>query len=149
MREQTDEHRYDDIIDLPHHVSATHPHMPLADRAAQFSPFAALTGHAAVLRETARLTGEKIELTEEAKALLDIELQLLQSAISSHPQIAVTYFKPDGRKAGGSYITTTDRVKKLDSVRHTLIFSNGAAIPIDDILDLSGELFVPLENDFT
>ena len=141
MSEQTDDNRYDDIIDLPHHVSASHPRMPLADRAAQFSPFAALTGHAAVLQETARLTGEKVELTDEAKALLDAKLQLLNSVISIHPEIAVTRFQPDERKSGGRYATVTGQAKKIDSVRHVLTLTNGDEIPIDDILDLDSELF--------
>ena len=93
---------YDDIIDLPHHVSSTRPRMPMIDRAAQFQPFRALTGYEDAVRETARLTDRRIELTEEEKARLDAALQRLMDSISSRPQVSVTWFQPDKRKAGGA-----------------------------------------------
>lgn len=94
----TDIHRYDDIIQLPHHVSAVRPQMPIADRAAQFAPFAALTGHDAAIRETARLTDEKAELDENAKEVLDETLRMVQELLPGQPEITVTYFQPDDRK---------------------------------------------------
>ena len=104
---EKDEHRYDDIIDLPHHTSKKHPRMPLLDRAAQFAPFAALTGHEAAIKETARLTEEEIELDENRKELLDLRLQQLQECLAEQPMVTVTYFKPDEKKAGGAYVSVT------------------------------------------
>ena len=115
-----DSHRYDDIIHLPHHVSTAHPPMPAADRAAQFSPFAALTGHEAAIRETARLTDERAELDENAKAVLDEKLRMIQEMLPAHPEITVTYFQPDAKKSGGAYVSVTGRVKKLDLYRQCL-----------------------------
>ena len=96
---------YEDIIHLPHHVSERRPHMPLAERAAQFLPFAALSGYDDVIRETARYTGKKIQLDESAKAVLDQKLGILSQQITEHPQICVTYLLPDEKKEGGSYVT--------------------------------------------
>lgn len=127
---------YDDIIDLPHHVSDTRPHMPMLDRAAQFQPFRALTGYEDAVRETARLTDRRIELTEEEKARLDAALQRLMDSISSRPQVSVTWFQPDKRKAGGAYVTTTGRLKKIDDLEGVLILLGGERIVIEDILDI-------------
>lgn len=106
---------HDDIIDLPHPTSATHPRMSMIDRAAQFSPFAALTGHGAAIEETARLTDQRIELTEDKKAVLDKKLHLL---LETSGEGTFTYFLPDKRKDGGAYVTTVGTVKKL---RHLII----------------------------
>ena len=127
---------YDDIIDLPHHVSSTRPRMPMIDRAAQFQPFRALTGYEDAVRETARLTDRRIELTEEEKARLDAALQRLMDSISSRPQVSVTWFQPDKRKAGGAYVTTTGRLKKIDDLEGVLILLGGERIVIEDILDI-------------
>ena len=127
---------YDDIIDLPHHVSSTRPRMPMIDRAAQFQPFRALTGYEDAVRETARLTDRRIELTEEEKARLDAALQRLMDSISSRPQVSVTWFQPDKRKAGGAYVTTTGRLKKIDNLEGVLILLGGERIVIEDILDI-------------
>ncbi len=129
--------RYNDIIDLPHHVSTTHSHMSMHDRAAQFQPFRALTGYEDSVQETARLTDEKVELTEEQKALLDAELQKLADKISSLPLVTVTYFQPDKKKAGGAYVCVTGQLKKIDDFNGTLIFLGGDRILIDDILSIS------------
>ena len=125
---------YDDIIDLPHHVSSTRPRMPMIDRAAQFQPFRALTGYEDAVRETARLTDRRIELTEEEKARLDAALQRLMDSISSRPQVSVTWFQPDKRKAGGAYVTTTGRLKKIDELEGVLNLLGGQTIVIEDIL---------------
>ena len=127
---------YDDIIDLPHHVSSTRSRMPMIDRAAQFQPFRALTGYEDAVRETARLTDRRIELTEEEKARLDAALQRLMDSISSRPQVSVTWFQPDKRKAGGAYVTTTGRLKKIDDLEGVLILLGGERIVIEDILDI-------------
>ena len=127
---------YDDIIDLPHHVSSTRPRMPMIDRAAQFMPFRALIGYEDAVQETARLTDRRIELTEEEKARLDAALQRLMDSISSRPQVSVTWFQPDKRKAGGAYVTTTGRLKKIDDLEGVLILLGGERIVIEDILDI-------------
>ena len=95
--------RYDEIINLPHHVSKTRPQMPMSDRAAQFAPFAALTGYDSAIKETGRLTDERIELDEEALTALDMKYQLLMDALNEAPKVTITYFQPDERKAGGKY----------------------------------------------
>ena len=99
-------HKYDDIINLPHHVSKKHPQMSLHDRAAQFSPFAALTGHKAAINETARLTDEKQILSEDVIAKLNEQLNLIKENIGTNPIVTITYFVPDDRKSGGAYIST-------------------------------------------
>ena len=129
-------HEYDDIIRLPHHVSPARPHMPMTDRAAQFSPFAALTGYDAAILETARLTDFKRELTEEQKELLGRQLHLLQSRLQEAPVVAVTFFVPDSRKAGGAYRTVNGPVKKIDETLGLLVMSSGVSVPFDDILSL-------------
>ena len=111
---------YDDIIDLPHHVSETHPPMSRADRAAQFSPFAALTGYDAAVRESARVTEQRIELDEGVKAELNARLNCILEHLSEHPQVSITYFMPDEKKSGGAYRTVTGAVRKLDSFAKTL-----------------------------
>lgn len=132
---------YDDIINLPHHVSRTRPQMSAANRAAQFSPFAALTGYDAAVKETARLTDEKIELSEYEQSVLDVKQQILIDTISEHPQVTVTYFKADEKKAGGEYLTVIERAKKVDLINRMLVLMNDLRIPFDDILDMESELF--------
>ena len=127
---------YDDIIGLPHHVSSTRPHMPMLDRAAQFQPFRALTGYEDAVQETARYTDEKVELTEDEKALLAVELQRLSDDIASRPQVTLTCFRPDKKKSGGAYVTTTGRLKKIDDIEGALILASGERIVIEDILDI-------------
>ncbi len=128
--------RYDDIINLPHHVSSTRPQMPMIDRAAQFMPFRALTGYEDAVQETARLTEDRVELTEDEKSILDRKLQSLADRISSKAQITVTWFRPDQKKTGGAYVTTTGQLKKLDDFAGVLILLRGERIVIEDILDI-------------
>ena len=137
--------QYNDIIDLPHHVSATRPRMSMIDRAAQFSPFAALTGYDAAIKETGRLTDARIELSEESRAALDRKQKLLLDNLSGCPEVSVTYFVPDERKSGGAYVTVTGQVKKVDEFERLLILTEGTKIPLDEIQDLSGDLFRVLE----
>jgi hypothetical protein len=132
---------YDDIINLPHHVSATRPRMSRENRAAQFSPFAALTGHEAAVAETARYTGEKIELGEEAIAELDMKLSILAENMNSRPEVSITHFRPDMKKNGGTYVTTTGTVKRIDSYEHTIALDSGEAVKITDILSIESDLF--------
>lgn len=127
---------YDDIIHLPHHRSARHPRMPMIDRAAQFSPFAALAGHGAALEETARLTDRKIELAEDEKMLLDEKLRRL---LETGGEAAFTWFLPDGRKEGGTYITAIGTLKRIDTMEGRIILADGTAIPIEDILEIEGQ----------
>lgn len=126
--------RYDDIIDLPHPVSQRHPRMPLADRAAQFSPFAALTGLDAALQETARLTDQRITLDEYEQAELDKTLQALREAAPQHPAVEITYFQPDARKAGGQYVTSVGHVKRIAEYEQQLILTEGTSIPLAEII---------------
>ena len=135
--------RYDDIIDLPHHVSAARTPMPMGDRAAQFMPFRALTGYEDAVRETARLTDERVDLTEDEKALLDGTLQKLADSIASQPEVTVTWFQPDKKKAGGAYMTATGRLKKIDDYGGALILLGGERIAIEDILDIQIAAFQP------
>ena len=127
---------YADIIDLPHHVSKLHPQMPVEKRAAQFSPFAAMVGHDAAIRETARLTEEQLELSEDEKAVIDGKLQMIQAHIKEQPEITVTYFQPDEKKSGGAYVTITGSAKKTDKQRRLLILQNETVIHISDIIDI-------------
>ena len=129
-------HEYDNIIHLPHHVSAERPHMPMIDRAAQFVPFAALTGYDAAIAETARLTDTKRELSEEQKGAIGKQLLSLQARLKTAPQVSVTYFVSDSRKAGGAYKTISGEAKKVDETLGILEMRNGTAIPFDDIIHL-------------
>ena len=132
---------YDDIIDLPHHVSAARPQMTAIDRAAQFSPFAALTGYDSAIKETARLTDERVMLDECAKAALSDRLQIIAERIKEHPEIAITYFQPDAKKNGGAYVTAVSSVKKIDEYKRVVVMTDGAAIPIDEIISIDGQIF--------
>ena len=132
---------YEDIIHLPHHVSSKRPRMPMSDRAAQFSPFAALTGYDDAIRETGRLTEQKVHLDEEALATLDEKFHVLQEHLDESPEIQFTYFKPDARKAGGTYITVLGIVKKIQEYERQLILEDGNVIPIDDILEMESPIF--------
>ena len=128
--------KYDDIIDLPHHISTTHHRMSMLERAAQFQPFRALTGYEDAVRETARLTDDRVELTEDEKALLDGKLQRLADNLASHPLVTVTYFQPDKKKAGGAYVTATGQLKKIDDYEGVLILLGGERVIIEDILNI-------------
>ena len=124
---------YDDIINLPHPNSAKHPRMSMIDRAAQFSSFAALTGHGAAIEETARLTDRRIELTEEEKTVLDEKLRLL---LETGGEGMITYFLPDERKDGGAYVTKLGTIKKIDPLEGRVILTDHTSIHIEDILEI-------------
>lgn len=128
--------KYDDIIDLPHPTSQNHPRMSLYDRAAQFSPFAALTGHSAAIAETGRLTDRRVELDEYEMARVDAELQRLQELLPGGPTASITYFVPDERKNGGSYQTVTGEVKRIDAVTGVIQMTDRGEIPIEDVFSI-------------
>ena len=128
---------YDDIIALPHPEPRTHPRMSLHDRAAQFSPFAALTGHSAAIAETGRLTDSRITLDESEIARVDAALQRLRELLPQAPAVSITYFVPDERKAGGSYQTVTGTARRIDTANGVLLLTDQRAIPIPDILDVA------------
>ena len=129
-------HKYDDIINLPHHVSRTHSPMDMMERAAQFSPFAALTGYEDAAKETRRLTHPRIELDESEKEVLDQQLHKLEAAFPKTPSVAFTYFIPDVRKEGGTYRTVSGKIRKIDSYRRMIILESGEQIPIEEIINI-------------
>lgn len=137
--------KYDDIIHLPRHISTTRPHMKTIDRAAQFSPFAALTGYDAAIKETARLTDERIELDDYIKDTLSQRLQIIADPINEHPEIAITHFQSDSRKTGGAYVTVTGTVKRIDEFERVAVMVDGTVIPIDEIISIEGRIFETTE----
>ena len=137
--------RYNEIINLPHHVSKTRPQMPMSDRAAQFAPFAALTGYDSAIKETGRLTDDKIEMDEEAQNILNMKFQILVDSLDDEPEVTFTYFKPDERKAGGAYLEVIGTVKKVDDFERLIVMQNGTKMPMDDILNIEGEIFASLQ----
>ncbi len=130
---------YEDIINLPHHVSHKRSPMSMQDRAAQFSPFAALTGFEDAIVETGRITDTKIELGDELRELLDRKQCRLQKVIADRPEITVTYFVPDEKRVGGTYISVSGRLKQVDEYARELVFTDGKKIPLDDVADIQSD----------
>jgi len=139
MAEKT--HPYEDIINLPHPRSSRHAPMSMVDRGAQFSPFAALVGYDAAIQETARLTDSPVELDESSKAVLDEKLRLLKDEAAAQPEVTVTWFRPDERKAGGAYVNTVGRVRKIDAYRCSIWMEDGTEIDFESIVGIEGEVF--------
>ena len=139
---------YEDIIHLPHPVSAKRPHMSLLDRAAQFSPFSALTGYDEVVKETARLTDRCKELDECERAALDEKLGWLQNRQNTAFDVTVSYFEPDAKKDGGKYVTVTGRIKKIDALKQCIYMTDGERIPIQSVVKLEGAVFGKEPFDF-
>ena len=137
--------KYNEIMGLPHHVSKNRPQMPMSDRAAQFAPFAALTGYDAAIKEIGRLTDERVELDVEALSALDMKYQILMEALDEAPEVTITYFQPDERKAGGKYVSAVGAVKKIDDFERRITMRDGTRIPMDDVLSIDGEMFSSLE----
>ena len=135
---------YEDIVDLPHHVSRKHPQPTMADRAARFAPFAAITGYEEMVLEEARVTDDRIEMDESSKAALNEKLNMILEFLDEQPEVSITYFEPDKRKAGGAYITVTGTVKRIDEYEHLVIMTDGKKINIDEIYNLQSELFYSL-----
>lgn len=138
---QSAEEVYADIIDLPHHEPKTRMRMPRSNRAASFSPFAALSGYDDAVKETARLTDRQIEIGEDAKIALNDRLRIAMEQIENHPVITVTYFVADSRKDGGAYVKHTGVIKKIDECERKVIFRDQTAIPIDCIYEMDGEIY--------
>lgn len=137
---------YDDIITLPHHVSETRPRMSQRDRAAQFSPFAALTGYDSEIKETARLTDEKLELDDYAISRIDSCLQILIDNAQERPTISITFFKADERKSGGAYVTVSGDFRRIDESNRMVVLTDGTTIPIEDIYTIEGNIFHLLDE---
>ncbi len=133
--------KYKDIINLPHKQSTKRPRMPLLDRAAQFAPFAALTGYDDAINETGRLTDEKTELSEENLNELNMKYQILVDKLDDEKIVSFTYFVPDGTKSGGAYITKQGIVKKVDDYERLITLYDSTKIPMDDILAIDGDIF--------
>ncbi|MCD8307339.1 MAG: YolD-like family protein [Clostridia bacterium] len=133
--------KYDDIINLPHHVSPTRAHMSNIERAAQFSPFAALVGYDETISETARLTDEEMELSLDQIEELDARIQAISGALDTHPLITVTYFIPDDLKSGGAYVDHTGNIKNIDAYSKTMLFTDGTKVPVARVISIEGELF--------
>ena len=139
------EHNYDDIINMEHHVSKNHPPMSLYVRSAQFAPFAALTGYEDAVKETARETIEQFDIDDEIKGILDSKIQILTEQIKNKPEVSITYFIHDLKKDGGAYITIEGIIKKLDTYSQNIVLADKTEIPINDIIDISGDVFKIIE----
>lgn len=134
--------KYDDIIHLPHHVSPVHSPMPMENRAAQFAPFAALTGHAAAIEETGRVTSEKIELSDEEKMNVS---RRLEYAVGQRAVVTITYFLPDSYKEGGRYVSYSGQIKKIDAYEHKVVMTDGKMIALDMICAVIAPIFDNME----
>ena len=132
--------KYDDIINLPHHMSKKHPHMTMTERAAQFSPFKAMVGLDSQAEETARLTDARIEISESEKEILNEKLLLIAENITERPFAAITYFKPDMRKEGGEYVRKEGNVKKINEYEKTVTMTDGTVIQIEEIIEITVEI---------
>ncbi len=139
-------HKYDDMIGLGHHISRTHPPMARIKRAAQFASFDALTGFGAAIHEAGRETEDKLELSEDEIYMINARLAVIEQHIKEQPNITVTYFLPDDKKAGGRYVTVSGNVRMLDDTGHQIIMADGTNIPIDDVRFIEGSLFDAYEQ---
>lgn len=137
--------KYDDIINLPHYEPKTHKRMSLEARAAQFAPFAALTGYEDEIKETARLTDKRINITESQKTLLNSKIQYILKKIELKPEVKFTYFVKDKNKAGGKYIEKTGIIKKIDKISKYIILKDNTKIPISEIINVNSELLKDIE----
>lgn len=136
MKTEDAEKKYGDIIHLPHHVSSVHPHMPVSDRAAQFAPFAALTGYGDVIKETARQTDEGPDLSEDEKQELNYKIQLACALPGEKPEIMLTYFVQDEKKSGGAYHTARGKIRRIDPDAGQIILEDGLRIRLDCVVDI-------------
>ena len=127
---------YEDIIYLNHYISMKHPRMSITNRAAQFAPFAALTGYGDAVKEAARITDKRIEIDEGLKNVINEKLKLIEKDISNRPKVTITYFVYDNKKSGGKYIENIGNVKKIDLVKHLIIMTDKTKIPIREIIDI-------------
>lgn len=141
MALKSNTNKYDDILNLPHPESKKHPRMSMHDRAAQFSPFSALTGHDAAIKETARLTDAFIFLDETMKSGLDQRLGLILEKLSDRPQVMITYFRKDEKKTGGSYEIAEGTIRKVDFYDRVIVMEDRSKIPLDYLVDLDSDIF--------
>lgn len=132
---------YEDILHRPRPVSQKHPQMPLIDRAAQFAPFAALTGHSAAIEETQRQTDRRIDLDEYEKEILGNKLSFLEENLDQEYELIITYYRPDDKKDGGAYLEASGVIKKMAPYHRSLILTDGSQIPIDEIISIAGSPF--------
>lgn len=135
---------YEDIVNLPPHISKRHPQPSMMDRAARFAPFAAITGYEEMVLEEARVTEERIDLDEGALALLNEKLNMIQEFLDEEPEVTITYFEPDKKKSGGAYVSITGVVKRIDEYEHLVILTDGKKIRIEDIYAIGSDLFYSL-----
>lgn len=135
---------YEDIINIPRHISKTRPQATMADRAARFSPFAAISGYEEMVKEAARVTEERIEITDATKELLNEKLNMIAEFLDEEHEVTITYFEPDKKKSGGAYITITGVVKRIDELKRIVVMKNNKKIKIDDIYALDSEFFYSL-----
>ena len=140
------ENNYEGVINRPHHVSARHPRMSMLDRAAQFAPFAALTGYGEVIRETARLTDRKLELSDSEKAVLDYKLQMACDFPGERPVVTITYFVPDQKKTGGAYHSISGKIQKIDDYEKQVVMDDKTRIDIDCILGIDGDIYAKIND---
>ena len=135
---------YEDIINIPRHISKTRPEPSIADRAARFSPFAAISGYEDMVREAARETEERVEITDATKEQLNEKLNMIAEHLNEEHEVTITYFEPDKKKSGGAYISTTGVVKRIDELKRIVVMKNNKKIRIDDIYTLDSDFFNPL-----
>ena len=135
------EKKYADIINMPHHTSLNRPRMSDIDRAAQFSPFAALTGYEDAVSEVGRLTDKKLDLSEDMKTVLNEKMQMILDYLDEEPIVSITYFVPDKKKSGGAYVTVSGIVKEISEYERAIILTDKTSIPIEQIREIDGEMF--------
>ena len=132
--------KYDDIINMPRHISKTRPQMSLYNRSAQFAPFAALTGYEERVKETARLTDTKIEIDDGLRNILNMKLNIISEHLKEKPEITITYFIKDNKKSGGKYSTLKCIIRRIDLVNQEIILYDRSVIKLDDIININGNL---------
>ena len=135
---------YEDIVNLPPHISKKHPQPSMMDRAARFAPFAAITGYEEMVLEEARVTEERVDFDEGALSLLNEKLNMIQEFLDEEPEVTITYFEPDKKKSGGAYVNITGIVKRIDEYEHFVIMTDGKKIRIEDIYAIGSDLFYSL-----
>lgn len=141
------QNNYEDIINLPHHISSKHPQMSIEARSAQFTPFSALSGYDDAVKETERRTESRLEIDEESKNRLNNKLNIILNNIKHNPKITFTYFVYDQKKSGGKYITTTGKVKKVNIIEQYITLMDKTQIPINEIINMKGDIFSNIENE--
>ena len=135
---------YEDIVNLPRHISKVHPQATMADRAARFSPFAAISGYEDMVKEAARVTEERIDITDATKELLNEKLNMIIEFLDEEPEVTITYFEPDKKKDGGAYISITGTVKRIDEYERIVLMSDDKKIRIEEIYAIESDLFYSL-----